>query len=125
LTATTYYRLQQTSGSCGTVTTNAVTITVNPLPVPTITGNTPVCATTTNVIYTTESGMSNYVWTISAGGTITAGQGTYQITVTWNTAGAQTVSVNYANGNNCTAATPTNKEITVNPLPATSPIYHN
>ena len=37
----------------------------------------------TGVTYTTESGKSAYVWTIT-GGIITAGSGTNQITVTWN-----------------------------------------
>jgi len=125
LTATTYYRLHQTSGTCGTVITNTVKITVNPLPDPTITGATPVCATTIGVIYTTETGMTGYIWSVSAGGTITAGAGTNSITVTWNTAGPQSVSVNYTNANSCKAAAPKVMVVTVNALPATSPIYHN
>ena len=127
LTATTYYRLNQTSGTCGTVITNTVKITVNPLPVPTITGDTPVCVTTSGSVYTTEAGMTNYSWIVSAGGTITAG-GTATsntVTVTWNSAGPQSISVNYINANTCTATTPTVATITVNALPATSPIYHN
>jgi len=63
--------------------------------------------------------MTGYIWTISAGGTITAGGGAANntATVTWNTAGAQTINVNYINGNSCTAATATVKNVTVNPLP--------
>jgi len=72
---------------------------------------------TTGVTYTTETGMTGYTWTISAGGTITAGAGTKTITVTWNTAGIQNVSVNYANNNNCTASTPTSYNVSVNTLP--------
>jgi len=52
--------------------------------------------------------MTNYIWAVSAGGTITAG-GTAtsnSVTVTWTTAGAKTVSVNYTNSNGCTAAAP-------------------
>jgi len=46
-------------------------------------------------IYTTQAGMTNYLWTVSAGGTITAGGSTIDntVTVTWTTTGAQTVSV--------------------------------
>jgi PKD repeat protein len=86
-------------------------------PVPTITGLTPVCAGTTGVTYTTEAGMTGYVWTISAGGTITSGTGTNVITVTWNTAGAENVSVNYFDINGCTAAVPTSYPVILNPLP--------
>jgi hypothetical protein len=48
--------------------------------------------------------MTGYSWSVSAGGTITAGAATNSITVTWNTAGAKTVSVNYTNAGLCTAA---------------------
>ncbi len=94
-------------------------VTVNPLPVPTITGNATACATSTGNIYTTEAGMTNYLWTVSGGGTITAGGGTGSntVTITWNTAGAQSVSVNYTNGNGCTAAAATVYNVTVNALP--------
>jgi hypothetical protein len=102
---------------CTAATPTVLNVTVNPLPVPTITGLTAVCAGTTGVTYTTQAGMTGYIWTVSAGGTITAGTGTNVITVTWNTAGAQTVSVNYTNANGCTAATPTVLNVTVNPLP--------
>jgi hypothetical protein len=92
-------------------------VTINPLPVPTITGLAAVCAGTTGVNYTTETGMTGYTWVVSAGGTITGGSGTSTITVTWNTAGSRTVSVNYTNTNGCPGASPTVKNVTVNPLP--------
>jgi hypothetical protein len=100
------------------------TITVNPRPVPTITGNTPVCLNSTGNVYTTEAGMSNYVWTIT-GGTIDSGQGTNSISVTWTAIGVQTLTVTYTNANGCNPLTPTVKLITVTALPNTSPIYHN
>ncbi len=111
------YKVRDSIGSCAGFS-NEIVITVNPLPVPTITGATSVCIGSSGVTYTTETGMIGYAWTISAGGTIIAGSGTNQITVTWNTAGAQTASVNYTNSNSCTAASATVKNITVNPLPA-------
>ncbi|MDP1623410.1 MAG: hypothetical protein Q8M08_13845, partial [Bacteroidales bacterium] len=119
LAVTTYYRLQQNaSGTCGgPLPTNVVTITVNPLPVPTITGPASVCVNSTGNVYTTQTGMTGYTWTVSAGGTITAGTGTSAITVTWSTIGAKTVTVNYTNANNCTATTPTTYNVTVNALP--------
>ena len=98
-------------------TSNALTMSVNPLPVPTITGAASACAGTTGVTYSTEAGMTGYTWTVSAGGSITAGSGTNTITVTWSTAGSQTVSVNYTNTNGCTATSATITNVTVNPLP--------
>jgi len=71
------------------------------LPVPTITGMTSVCPGITSQTYRTESGMNNYNWTVSNGGTITAGQGTNEVTITWNADNPQTVSVNYSNANSC------------------------
>lgn len=105
------------SNGCTASTATVKNVTVNPLPVPTITGVASVCVGTTGVIYTTETGMTGYTWTLLAGGTITSGSGTGTITVTWNTPGAQTVTVNYVNANGCTASAATSKNITVNTLP--------
>lgn len=123
LTQTTMYRaiVQSGTGSyaCTAVPSSSVTINVTPLPVPTISGPSAACINSSTNTYTTESGMTNYIWSISAGGTITAGGNALSntATVTWNTAGPQTVYVNYTNGNNCTATAPTSFNVTVNPLP--------
>ncbi len=93
------------------------TITVNPGPVPTITGPTELCAGATGVIYTTEPGYSNYVWTISFGGTITAGLNSNQVTVNWPTAGQRYIAVNYANGLGCSAINPYKHYVTVKSVP--------
>jgi len=104
-----------------------VVVTVNPLPVVALNGPSPVCINSTGNVYTTDAAMTNYVWSVSAGGTITAGGGLNNntVTITWITATPQTVSVNYTNGTSCTAASATVFNVTVNPLPTTSPIYHN
>ncbi|MCX6307235.1 MAG: T9SS type A sorting domain-containing protein, partial [Bacteroidetes bacterium] len=93
-------------------------VNVNPTPLPTITGTNSICLGAVNIAYTTQAGMTGYNWTVSAGGTITAGAGTNTITVTWNTLGSQTVGVNYASILGCTAATPSIMNVTVNPMPA-------
>ncbi len=124
-TSGTYYIKAQSAVGCSAIA--AVHVTINTAPVPTLAGPTPICEATTSNVYSTEPGMSIYAWVVSAGGTITAG-GTATdntVTVTWNTAGPQTVSVNYQNASGCSAATPTIYNVTVNPLPKTSPIYHN
>jgi protein-S-isoprenylcysteine O-methyltransferase Ste14 len=105
------------ANSCTAASPTSYPVTVNALPVPTITGPATSCVGTAGVVYSTEALMTGYTWTISAGGTITAGTGTNSITVTWNTAGAQSISVNYTNGNGCTASAATLKNVTVNALP--------
>jgi PKD repeat protein len=113
--------LNYTDGNgCTAATPVSYSVTVNPLPVPVITGDAAACVTSSGKVYSTQSGMSSYAWTISSGGTITAGAGTNSITVNWTATGAQTITVNYTNGNGCQAATPATKNITVNPLPAPS-----
>jgi uncharacterized protein YaiE (UPF0345 family) len=100
-----------------TGTPRTFTITVNPLPVPTITGTSTVCVGSAEVTYSTQPGMTGYFWTVSAGGSITSGANTNQIHVAWSTTGPKTVSVNYTNGNGCTAALASNFAVTVNPRP--------
>ncbi|MBN2522100.1 MAG: gliding motility-associated C-terminal domain-containing protein, partial [Bacteroidales bacterium] len=84
-------------------------VTVHPLPIPSLNGPAPVCEGTAGNVYTTDAGMSNYIWVVSAGGTITAGGGTNDdyVEVTWNAPGAQSVSVDYADANGCGATSPT------------------
>jgi hypothetical protein len=93
---------------------------------PTITGPATPCQASTGNIYQTQSGYSNYVWIVSSGGTVTAGGGTsdYTVTVTWNTSGAQTVSVNYDNPPGVPYPSPTIYNVTVKPRPdlTTSPL---
>jgi hypothetical protein len=105
------------ANGCSAAIPAGYSVTVNPLPIPAVSGPASVCETSTGKVYTTQPGMTGYLWTVSAGGTITAGAGTNSITVTWNIAGAQTVSVNYTNANGCSAVTPTGYNLTVNPLP--------
>ena len=105
------------ANGCTAASPTVYNVTVNPLPVPTISGSTPVCMGVSGIFYTTDPGMSNYVWTISSGGTITSGQGTYQIQVAWNASGAQWVAVNYMSVAGCAAASPTQFNVTVTTVP--------
>jgi len=106
------------NNGCTPVSPATKSVTVNPRPVPTITGISTVCASTTGVPYNTEAGMTGYTWTISAGGTIISGAGTNAIVVTWNTPGNQNLSVTYTTpATGCVPLSPTNKQVTVKPLP--------
>ncbi len=92
-------------------------VNLSSLPVPSITGNNSLCAGAVGLVYSTEAGMSSYSWSVSSGGTISSVSATNQIEVEWDTAGEQTVSVNYANSNGCIATSPTIYNVTVNPIP--------
>ena len=104
------------AAGCTAASPTVYNVTVNALPVPTISGPLAACLNSTGNIYSTESGMTNYVWAIT-GGTITAGETTYQPTIKWEATGAKSVSVNYTNAAGCTAASPTVYNVTVNALP--------
>ena len=102
---------------CSAQNPTVYNVTVNAIPTPTITGLTNMCVNSGVYLYTTQTGFTNYTWTVSTGGTITSGQGTNSVYVNWNTAGSQNVSVNYSTANGCTALNPTNYVVTVNPVP--------
>jgi trimeric autotransporter adhesin len=104
---------------CGNGSAKTLAVTLHPLPVPTITGPNNACITHT-YNYSTESGMTNYVWTVSAGGQIMTGAGTNTVSVKWNAAGAQAVNVSYTSSFGCPAAAPTTLNVTVGTLPTPS-----
>ena len=127
-TVTYYAESDVTAGGCTSLTRTAVTLTIEAAPLPTfLSCNGDICAEDPSITYTTQSGMSNYIWTVSAGGTIISGGGTNDdsITISWTTAGTKTVTVNYTNVNGCPGLTPANCTFNVNAKPATSPIFHN
>ncbi|MBE0641590.1 MAG: PKD domain-containing protein, partial [Bacteroidales bacterium] len=74
------------AGGCGAITANG-TINVNALPATSvITGSaTPPCSGVGYVYSVTNTPGSDYAWTVPAGATITAGQGSHSITVTFGT----------------------------------------
>ncbi|WP_026952997.1 glycine-rich domain-containing protein [Algoriphagus mannitolivorans] len=110
---------------CTAVTSATNSLTVNPLPIPTFTAapSAPICAGS-SVTYTTQSGQSNYIWsvpgvagtdyTITSGG---IGPSSNTVTLTWLTSGSKNVTVGYTNSNNCSSITPASNTLTVNPLP--------
>jgi len=94
-------------------------LTFTTLPDPTISGSSSVCESSAGNVYITEAGNTGYNWSISAGGSITSG-GTildHTVTVQWNTAGVQTVAVNYNNTAGYPAPAPTSYNVTVNASP--------
>lgn len=110
------------SGSCPIVSDNLI-VTIQPNPVPAITGNTTVCAGTTGEPYSiTGNAGDTYNWTVS-GGTIASGNGTTNISVDWATSGNGTVNIVETTAAGCSGnngitvvinATPT---VTFGPVP--------
>ena len=107
------------SGICGTpkISTVSGAFITNPLPVPTISGPTTVCANSTENIYTTQAGMTAYSWVLN-GGIITAGAGTDTVTVTWISSGTNPIIVNYTNNIGCNSSSYLTYPVIVNSIPA-------
>ncbi|MBN1108523.1 MAG: SprB repeat-containing protein, partial [Bacteroidales bacterium] len=117
LTAGTYTVLVLDVNGCQVI--KNIVVLQSEIPVPTLSGPTPVCQGITGNIYTTEAGMTNYIWTVSPGGLITSG-GTFTdntITITWDTPGSHLVTVNYTNSFGCTGILPATFSVNVDPLP--------
>ena len=100
-------------------TSNTITMVVNSLPTVTFTAQPGATASVaTNVIYTTQAGMPNYIWTfpgtsgtdftIISGGTATSNT----VTLQYLTTGSKVVTVNYTNANGCSATTATSSTAT-------------
>ena len=121
----TYYaEARNDSSQCLSATRTPVDATILPVPVPSLTGPDLVCLNIANVIYTTDTGQSNYQWSVSPGGVITSGSGTYSITVTWNSAGPQWVNVSYTNIAGCAPVTPSVIKVQVVPPPGPAGPIH-
>ncbi|HEX7140500.1 MAG TPA: hypothetical protein VF219_21795, partial [Vicinamibacterales bacterium] len=99
----TYYAVVSDENGCS-ATTNQITITVNPLPAPTITASGPTAICAGGSVTLTASTASSYLW--SNGATTQA--------ITVNAAGSYSVTVTNANGCSGTSAA---TNVTVNPLP--------
>jgi hypothetical protein len=118
LAGTTYYYVVVSSATCGTTATSAPSgaFVVNPLPVVSFTSQpaTGNFCVDTDLTYTTQTGQSNYIWSIPgiagtdysiiSGGTSTSNTAV----IRWLTSGSKSISVNYTDPNGCgnpTAAT--------------------
>lgn len=120
-----YYVVVSSASSCGAGVASVLSgeMIINPRPtasfIAPISG--PICIGT-SVTYTTQSGNSNYVWsvpgtagtdyTITSGG---IGTGSNFVTLTWLSSGTKTVTVNYSNSTGCTSTSAASNSITVNP----------
>ncbi len=93
-----------------------------PTAIPSVAGDTTVCEGDV-MTYTAQaqSGATAYNWTVPAGATITAGQNTPTVTVTWNTAPGGNVCVDWTDS--CSTSAQTCINVVVAPTPtATVPL---
>ena len=93
-------------------------VTINPRPVPVISGSSTVCLNGGPKTYSTQSGQLNYIWNIPAGDTILNGQSTPSVTVQWNSLGNHGMSVTFSSQAGCQAAAPGTLTVTVNASPS-------
>ena len=92
--------ITQTS-SYGCVTSATLSVTINPLPNPVVSGLTSVCLNNL-VSYTTPGVPGNtYSWTVGGGNIIRAGQGTPNVMVEWTVTGTHTLRVTETNTYGC------------------------
>jgi len=113
---TTYYAACSSNPTCRTATT----FVINPRPTVTFTAQPGSTACTFNdVTYTTQTGQSNYVWSVPGVlgvdySIVSGGLGTSSNTVTlqWLTTGVKTVTINYNNASGCPAALATSSTAT-------------
>ena len=105
--STTVFTVSGTSPGCNVIATNTATVTVNALPMATISGNTSLCAGQGTSL-TANTAAASYTWS--------TGQSLATITVT--PASTTSYSLNVLGSNGCTNTVVTT--VTVNPIPVVS-----
>ena len=103
----------------GCTATSSVNVTINPLPAPVATADTP-CENGTLNLTGAPAGMASYAWT-GPNGFTSAAQSPAIVNVTLAASGTYILTVTNSNG--CSASSTV--VVKINPLPNTSPIYHN
>lgn len=91
------------ANGCSVAGSGSANVTVTPAATPSLSGPATSCLGATGVPYASDVGMSAYNWVVSAGGTI-SNNNIDNITVDWNVAGPQTVSVSYTDAGGCVTA---------------------
>lgn len=107
----------ENANGCSAVSPTTYAVLVNELPIPTISGETDVCEWGAYLDYTTEAGMTNYIWDIAPNSGTISITGTNTVTVFWTTSGNQWISVSYTDPNSCNPQSSTVLNVQVSPLP--------
>jgi hypothetical protein len=105
------------TNASGCSKSGTIAVTVKPAATPTISGLATACTGKTEN-YSTETGMTNYAWNVSSGGTVTSGGTTSIATISWTTIGTHTITLTYTNPTTeCWTLTPGVKVVTVGQTP--------
>ncbi len=96
-------------------------ITINPLPIPVITGDTMPCASKTKIYSVVAAAGNSYLWT-AIGGTISGSSTSNLVTVMWGAAGTGTLTLRQTNTQGCITTVVQN--INILSLPGASTLYH-
>lgn len=99
----------------GCVRTQSLTVTINPIPNPSITGPVSVCQGQPQQYSVVGVPGNTYVWSVSGGNIIRSGQNTPNVMVEWTLVGTQTLRVVETNGFGCSVTN--DLTVTVNELP--------
>jgi hypothetical protein len=103
------------TSSFGCTATGTLSVTVNPLPNPSIVGASSACQNTVENYSTVGVPGNTYVWSLTGGNIIRSGQGTPNVAVEWTLPGVATITVSETNGFGCTVLN--QRQVTVNALP--------
>ncbi|MBI3500657.1 MAG: gliding motility-associated C-terminal domain-containing protein [Bacteroidetes bacterium] len=112
-----FFIVQAPDNGCPPKVTNVVyTIQVLPYNGPSsISGPNPLCQNTSGTYSVPASSGSSFSWTVS-GGSITSGQGTSSVNVTWGSGPNGTISVTSYNSHGCSAG-PISLNVSIQPAP--------
>jgi hypothetical protein len=115
------------TGSCGAVTSNSATLTVNSAPATPgiITGTAAQCPGITGQSYSigAVTNATGYTWSVPTGWNITAGAGTSGITVTTGSPG-QNGNITVTAGNSCGTSAAASLAVSVLPIPVITDMTH-
>lgn len=100
----------------GCSSTASINVTLNPQPVPVITGSTTVCQNTSSSYNVANSSVSTFSWNVT-GGTITNGTNTNAINVLWGTGSSGVVMITQTNQFGCDSTVSKNVTIMAPPSP--------
>ncbi|RXG16496.1 Ig-like domain-containing protein [Leeuwenhoekiella aestuarii] len=109
----TYYAALIVDGVIGSSRLAVTTTLMQPISA-NIDASEPTACLGTEIVYTTQSGMTNYVWAITSGGSIVSGGGTSDnfVIVVWDAAGDNSVSVDYDTTLSCIVNTSATLNVT-------------